>query len=250
MTTSKIQPPRKLTEDEDLDSFDDWWFQCISYFGRDENFKYFFETADLQWESKSVQNRGLTTALQSANLTCLLRAFATYAVGPYIKTNIVDKTKSLEDVRNEFLKFLEIEVNDFTSLNWYDIQRKPTERPLVFYYRLRYHMSKHLVKRNANYQGTLLARDEQIGPSLDRFIVMEWLYRLDKRLVKYIQEKFSTELNASSTALVNMVETLAKNVDSYISRLNSSNAAIGAVRDLSFQQEDGSDNENNAMIAF
>ena len=53
MTTSKIQPPRKLTEDEDLDSFDDWWFQCVSYFGRDENFKYFFETADLQWESKS-----------------------------------------------------------------------------------------------------------------------------------------------------------------------------------------------------
>ena len=43
MTTAKIQPPRKLTEEEDLDSFDDWWFQCVSYFGRDANFKSFLK---------------------------------------------------------------------------------------------------------------------------------------------------------------------------------------------------------------
>ena len=28
MTTSKIPPPRKLTETEDIDSFDDWWYQA------------------------------------------------------------------------------------------------------------------------------------------------------------------------------------------------------------------------------
>ena len=51
MTTAKIQPPRKLTEEEDLDSFDDWWFQCVSYFGRDANFKSFFETNGNQKQS-------------------------------------------------------------------------------------------------------------------------------------------------------------------------------------------------------
>ena len=34
MTTTKIPPPRKLTESEDIDSFDDWWFQAVCYYGR------------------------------------------------------------------------------------------------------------------------------------------------------------------------------------------------------------------------
>ena len=108
MTTTKLPPPRKLTESEDIDSF------------------------ELMVPGKSVANLGLATELQATNLTCLLRALATHAVGPYIKTNITDKAKSLDDVKNEFLKFLEIEVNDFMALHWFTIQRKQTERPLVF----------------------------------------------------------------------------------------------------------------------
>ena len=69
-------------------------------------------------------------------------------MGPYIKTNITDKATSLAGVKAEFLKFLQIEVNDLTSMTWFDIQRKQTERPLVFYHRLRYHITKHLVKKN------------------------------------------------------------------------------------------------------
>ena len=80
MTTIKIPPPRKLTEIEDMDSFDDWWFQAICYYGRDENFKEFFDTPNFTWQGKSVPNRGLTSALKAANLTCLLRALATHAI--------------------------------------------------------------------------------------------------------------------------------------------------------------------------
>ena len=173
MTAVKIPPPRKLTESEDIDSFDEWWFQAVCYYGRDENFKEFFDTPDFTWQAKSVPNRGLTSALKAANLTCLLRALANYAIGPYIKTNITDKAKSLDDVKNEFLKFLEIEVNDFSALHWFAIQRKLTERPLVFFYRLRYHMTKHLVKKNAICEGVALQADETLGPSFERLIVME-----------------------------------------------------------------------------
>ena len=230
MTTSKIPPPRKLTESEDIDSFDDWWFQAVCYYGRDENFKEFFNTPNFTWQGKSVANRGLTTELKAANLTCLLRALATYAVGPYIKTNITDKAKSLDDVKNEFLKYLEIEVNDLTALHWFTIQRKQTERPLVFFYRLRYHITKHLVKSNAIVEGVALPADETLSPSLERLIVMEWLHRMDPRLIKFVQEKFSTELSAGSTVLTTMVETLAKNIDQYITILNSSGlASVGAV---------------------
>ena len=230
MTTSKIPPPRKLTESEDIDSFDDWWFQAVCYYGRDENFKEFFDTPDFTWQEKSVSNRGLTSALKAANLTCLLRALATHAIGPYIKTNITDKAKSLDDVKNEFLKFLEIEVNDFSALQWFTIQRKRTERPLVFFYRLRYHMTKHLVKKDAIFEGVALPADETLSPSLERLIVMEWLHRMDPRLIKFVQGKFSTELSVGSTVLSTMVETLAKNIDQYITILNTSgSASIGAV---------------------
>ena len=89
-------------------------------------------------------------------------------------------------------------------------------------------MTKHLVKRNAIIEGVALLADETLSPSLERLIVMEWLHRMDPRLIKFVQEKFSTELSASSTVLATMVETLAKNIDSYIDILNASKA-VGAV---------------------
>ena len=57
---------------------------------------------------------------------------------------------------------------------------------------------------------------------------MEWLHRLDERLVKFVKEKFSTELSSGSTVLVKMVETLARNVDHYITTLNNP-SEVGAV---------------------
>ena len=89
-----------------------------------------------------MRHRGLENAKQAANLNTLLRALATYAAGPYIRTNILENTNSLHDVKKEFMKYLEIDLTDLTALEWFDIRRRPTERPLVFYMRLKYHMSK------------------------------------------------------------------------------------------------------------
>ena len=89
-------------------------------------------------------------------------------------------------------------------------------------------MTKHLVKRNAIIEGVALLADETLSPSLGRLLVMEWLHRMDPRLIKFLQEKFSTELSTGSTVLAPMVETLAKNIDSYISTINALEA-IGAV---------------------
>ena len=228
MSTTKIPPPRKLSESEDIDSFDDWWFQVECYYGRDENFREIFNTPDFIWKSKSVRYRGLGSEQKAGNLNSLLRAIAMYTVGPYIKSNITDKATSLAEVKEEFLKFLEIEVNDLNAMTWFEIQRKQSQRPLVFYHRLRYHMMKHLVKKNVTIAGAALPGDEKLSPSLERLIVMEWLHRMDTRLIKFVQEKFSTELSAGSNVLVTMVETLSKNIDSYITILNTSEA-IGAV---------------------
>ena len=228
MTTTKVPPPRKLTEQEDNDSFDDFWFQIICYYSRDEAFKPIFDDPTYSWQSSDVENRGLTDATRAANLNTLLRALATYAAGPYIRNNIIEHTTSLQDVRKEFMKYLEIELTDFTALEWFEIKRRPTERPLVFYMRLKYHMTKHMLKAGDMFKGAALTADEQLTPSMQRFIIMEWLHRLDERLVKYVKEKFSTELSSGSTILVNMVETLARNVDHYITMLNNP-SAVGFV---------------------
>ena len=129
------------------------------------------------------------------------------------------------------MKYLEIELTDFTALEWFEIKRRPTERPLVFYMRLKYHMSKHMLKSGDKFKGSTLTADEQLTPSMQRFIIMEWLHRLDERLVKYVREKFSTELSSGSTILVNMVETLARNVDHYITMLNNPPNVVSFVSD-------------------
>ena len=109
MTTSKIPPPRKLTESEDIASFDDWWSQIECYYSKDEDFREFFTSPDFTWQSKTAPYRGLESEQKAANLNNLLRAIAMFTVGPYIRTNITDKATSLAGVKEEFLKFLEIE---------------------------------------------------------------------------------------------------------------------------------------------
>ena len=99
MSTTKIPPPRKLTELEDIDSFDDWWFQVECYYSRDEKFREFFNNPDFTWQSKSARYRGLGSEQKAGNLNSLLRAIATYTMGPYVKTNITDKATSLEQVK-------------------------------------------------------------------------------------------------------------------------------------------------------
>ena len=81
MTTTKIPPPRKLTENED-----DFWFRVLCYYSRDEAFKAFFQP-NFTWRASSVTNRGLSDSTKASNLNTLLRALATYAAGPiFLKT--------------------------------------------------------------------------------------------------------------------------------------------------------------------
>ena len=124
---------------------------------------------------------------------------ATFAAGPYIKKAILDETTCLSDVKRVFMKFLEIELSDLTLLDYYQVQRKPNERPLRFYYRLRHHAIQHLLPKNTLVSGSTLKSDEEWTPTLERLTIMEWLRRMDPRLLPYIKEKFSTELSSSST---------------------------------------------------
>ena len=56
------------------------------------------------------------------------------------------------------MKYLEIEVTDLTALEWCEIKKIPTERHLVFYMCLKYHMTKHMLKNmnSANSESNFL----------------------------------------------------------------------------------------------
>ena len=56
MSTAKLQPPRKLTDEEDLDSFEDWWFQVISYFAKDPHFKEILDNPTYSWQATSYKH--------------------------------------------------------------------------------------------------------------------------------------------------------------------------------------------------
>ena len=96
----------------------------------------------------------------------------------------------------------------------------------MFYHRLRYHAERHLLQTGDRVGGTPLAEDEKFSPTLERVIIMEWLRRTDERLVKFVQEKFATELNHGRSTLMSLVESLAKNMGIYLSGLNRG-ASVG-----------------------
>ena len=66
MTTTNIPPPRKLTESEDIASFNDWWFQLEHYYSKDEYFHEFFNNPDFTWQSKSAPCCGLKSEQKAA----------------------------------------------------------------------------------------------------------------------------------------------------------------------------------------
>ena len=226
MSTTKVPPPRKLTDKEDLDSFEDFWFQIETYYGRDPNFAQFINDPNLRWESRTVNHRGLSDAATAAHLNTFLRALATYALGPYIKQNILENVTSLSQAKREFMKLLEIDVSDSTFMDFYTIRRRANERPLMFYHRLRYHAERHLLQAGDRVGGVALRHDEQFSPTLERVVILEWLRRIDERLLKFVQEKFATELNLGRSTLMALVESLAKNIDTYLSGMNRG-ASVG-----------------------
>ena len=259
MSTTKVPPPRKLEEKEDLDSFEDFWFQVETYYGRDQRFADIINDPTLRWRGSDVHHRGMADAESAANLNTLLRALATYALGPYIKKNIMEKATSLSGVKREFMKLLEIDLADATFMNFYDIKRRVNERPLMFYHRLRYHAERHLLKVGDRVDGVALREDEKMSPTLERLIVMEWLRRIDERLVKFIQEKFATELNYGSSTLISLVETMAKNMETYVSGLNRGASVQGVTQyaeppvTMTEQYQPGEDfpyYENNDPVYF
>ena len=140
-----------------------------------------------------------------------------------------------------FLRFLEIEVTDHSLLNYYTIQRRPNERPLVFYHRLRYQILQHHLPEGTKVSDSkTLEADEAVSMTMERFIIMEWLHRLDSRLIKFVQEKFAAELSSSSTYLINMVDSLAKNVDKYIIQMdNTSSINMLAIQQGQLQSTHG-----------
>ena len=71
MASTKVPPPRKLTENEDNDSFDDFWFQPICYYSRDEAFKPIFDDLNYSWQATTVQHRGLRDADSATKLNTL-----------------------------------------------------------------------------------------------------------------------------------------------------------------------------------
>ena len=225
MSTTKVQAPRKLTEEETLDTFEDWWFQVECYYSRDPKFADFFDNKNIKWKSRTDVHRGLSKQEDANSLNTLLRALATYTSGPYVKNELLDDTRSLKDVRKVFLRFLEIDVTDHSFLNYYTLSRRPNERPLVFYHRLRYHTLQHHLPEGTKVSNSkTLDADETVSVTMERFIIMEWLHRLDSRLIKFIQEKFASELSSCSTYLINNVDSLAKNVDKYITQMDNTSS--------------------------
>ena len=63
-------------------------------------------------------------------------------------------------------------------------------------------------------------------------VIIEWLRRIDDRLVKFVQEKFATDLSRNSSSLITLVETLARNMNTYLSELNRTSGAVQSVTDF------------------
>ena len=89
MYSTKVSSPRKLEEKEYLDTFDDFLFQVEKYYGHDPKFAGFINDPNLTMRSKDVLTSGLLNADSATNINTLLRALATYALGPYHTSSLV-----------------------------------------------------------------------------------------------------------------------------------------------------------------
>ena len=227
-TTSQQQPralvPRKLDQQESLQTLNHWRTVFKNYFRRCPYYSYFLQP-NVVWSQEL--NRGFsvneTTGLKrtpeelASDLEGFLECLASYLPFDYVPDKLLQESTNMSSVWSIIYDIYDVEINTSHYLDYATMSRNPQETYRNYFNRLVGFVRQHLPREEMEAEGIKSpATGEALTIGLLDAIAVHWLVSIDKRLVNIIKTEFASQLK--SKRLSQMIKIIAVNIDDLLQR--------------------------------
>ena len=222
--------PRKLEQQESLQSLNHWRTVFRNYFRRCSYYSYFLQP-DINWNNE--RNRGFTVQETSglkrtpsqlaADLEGFLECLASFLPFDYVPDKLLQESTSMTSVWTIIYDIYDVEINTTHYLDYATMTRNPQETYRNFYNRLVGFVRQHLPHNSVEAEGVKSpSTGETLTIGLLDAIAVHWLLSIDKRLVSIIKTEFASDLKVKR--LSQMIKTIAVNIDDLLLRYSQPDA--------------------------
>ena len=237
---ASIRAPKQwaLTKQETITSFEAWRQNLQYILSLVPNFASFL-LEDTTWLRKTSSSplRGFendgedvlaanrrTAAQKVTHLELMLGQIANYC--PVISRNIIVKNStSVNGIWQAIRAHYGFQSTGAHFLDFNSIRLQPDERPENLYQRILSFIEDSLLKANDNIQhhGENVSADEELSPTLENMIVLNWLRLIHTDLPALVKQRFGTELR--SKTLASLKPEVSQALDSLLEEIESTNEA-------------------------
>lgn len=244
-----------LTKHETVTSFENWKQNLVYILTLDPNFAPFLGD-DFSWHKKTKNDplRGMVSdpmsepsdtrrsAQQKASmLELMLGQIANYC--PIISRNsIIRNSTSLTDIWGKIRLHYGFQSSGAHFLDFCDIKLESDERPEDLYQRLVAFVDDNLLRANGGitHHGETISEDEELTPTLENFVILQWLQLIHVDLPRLVKQRYGTELRARS--LASLKPEISQALDSLLDEIHSTENSRAMRTTASFPQRKGRSN--------
>ena len=228
MTDSNQQPralaPRKLEQQETLQSLNQWKIVFRNYFRRCQFYGFFLQP-NVTWNNEV--NRGFvanepnglkrTPAVLAADLDGLLECLGSFLPFDYVVDKLKKETTDMKSAWAIIYEIYDAEICTTHYLDYALMSKLPQETYRSYFNRLVGFVQQHLPDKRYVAEGvTSPIAGEELTIGLLDSVAVHWLLTIDKRLNNIVKTEFATELKTKR--LCQMVKQIATNVDELLQR--------------------------------
>ena len=241
----KFNQPRFLNDKETIQTMNHWRATAEVYYSREKNFECFFDE-DVTW-NLAAQNYGFTdeegagtlqrsAAKKAKHLKFLLTLLSSHTPWEHLQTKLLTETNSMAQVWTVIYAAFGCAPSNEKFLDFIKIDKTPLESYLTFYERLAGHIRQHLAPAGATVGATTApAGGDVLSVTLQDFVAMIWLQRIDQRLPDVVQTEFHVRLEGGAR-LASLVPTIAQQIPQLLARYEGSTG--GSVNAVSADQQE------------
>ena len=226
-TQPKALTPRRLDQQESLQSLNQWKAVFRNYYRRCPYYGYFLLNTTT-WDVTAT--RGFITAEPTglkrdpetlrADLDGFLDCVGSFTPFDYLGDKLKAESTGIESVWGILYETYDVELTTTNFMDYATMRREPEESYRSFYNRLVGFMRQHLPKEAVTAEGVVSPpTGENLSVALLDAVAIHWLLCIDHRLIGIVKTEFSTELK--TLRLSQMVKTIAKNIDELLVRYGS-----------------------------
>ena len=232
-TQPRALVPRKLEQQENLQSLNQWRGVFRNYYRRCQYYGLFLVTGT-NWDNSryrgftdTTETTGLkrNAATLASDLEGFLECVGSYLPFDYVSDKLKNESTNIETVWDIIYEIYDAEITTTTYLDYALMAKDPDESYRNYFNRLVGFVRQHLPKKVVTAEGVQCpAAGESLTIGLLDSIAIHWLTSIDRRLIGIIKTEFAADLKTKR--LCEMIKPIAKNIDELLARYSNRDQVV------------------------